>query len=60
MAKDVKFGDDARQKMLKGVNLLAEAVKVTLGPKGRTLYWTNRLVHQQSRKTVSLLPKKSN
>jgi chaperonin GroEL len=37
MAKDVKFGDDARQKMLKGVNLLAEAVKVTLGPKGRNV-----------------------
>jgi chaperonin GroEL len=37
MAKEVKFGDDARQKMLKGVNLLAEAVKVTLGPKGRNV-----------------------
>jgi chaperonin GroEL len=37
MAKDVKFGDAARQKMLKGVNLLADAVKVTLGPKGRNV-----------------------
>jgi len=37
MAKEVKFGDDARQKMLKGVNLLADAVKVTLGPKGRNV-----------------------
>ncbi|MBT5485124.1 MAG: chaperonin GroEL, partial [Gammaproteobacteria bacterium] len=37
MAKDVKFGDSARQKMLKGVNLLADAVKVTLGPKGRNV-----------------------
>ena len=37
MAKDVKFGDNARQKMLKGVNLLADAVKVTLGPKGRNV-----------------------
>jgi len=36
-AKDVKFGDNARQKMLKGVNLLADAVKVTLGPKGRNV-----------------------
>src|SRR6188508_2974754 len=36
-AKDVKFGDGARQKMLKGVNLLADAVKVTLGPKGRNV-----------------------
>lgn len=37
MAKDVKFGDSARQQMLKGVNLLADAVKVTLGPKGRNV-----------------------
>ncbi|MFT6270260.1 MAG: chaperonin GroEL [Alphaproteobacteria bacterium] len=34
-AKEVYFGDDARTKMLKGVNVLANAVKVTLGPKGR-------------------------
>ncbi len=37
MAKDVKFGDPARQKLLKGVNILADAVKVTLGPKGRNV-----------------------
>ncbi len=37
MAKDVKFGDSARQKLLKGVNVLADAVKVTLGPKGRNV-----------------------
>ena len=36
-AKDVKFGDAARQDMLAGVNLLADAVKVTLGPKGRNV-----------------------
>ena len=36
-AKDVKFGTDARNKMLKGVNILADAVKVTLGPKGRNV-----------------------
>ncbi|WHI45912.1 chaperonin GroEL [Microbulbifer sp. JMSA004] len=36
-AKDVIFGDDARQKMLKGVNILADAVKTTLGPKGRNV-----------------------
>lgn len=36
-AKDVKFGNDARSKMLKGVNVLADAVKVTLGPKGRNV-----------------------
>ena len=36
-AKDVKFGDDARSRMLSGVNVLADAVKVTLGPKGRNV-----------------------
>lgn len=36
-AKDVKFGSDARVKMLEGVNILANAVKVTLGPKGRNV-----------------------
>ena len=37
MAKDVKFSDSARQIMLDGVNVLADAVKVTLGPKGRNV-----------------------
>jgi len=36
-AKEVKFGDDARTRMVKGVNILANAVKVTLGPKGRNV-----------------------
>ena len=36
-AKDVKFNTDARNRMLKGVNTLADAVKVTLGPKGRNV-----------------------
>ena len=36
-AKDVLFGNDARSKMLEGVNILADAVKVTLGPKGRNV-----------------------
>ncbi|MGI9330004.1 MAG: chaperonin GroEL [Gammaproteobacteria bacterium] len=36
-AKDVRFGDDARQRMIAGVNTLANAVKVTLGPKGRNV-----------------------
>jgi chaperonin GroEL len=36
-AKDVRFGDDARSRMLAGVNILADAVKVTLGPKGRNV-----------------------
>ena len=36
-AKDIKFGTDARAKMLKGVEILAKTVKVTLGPKGRNV-----------------------
>jgi chaperonin GroEL len=36
-AKDVRFGDDSRQRMLRGVNMLAQAVSVTLGPKGRNV-----------------------
>ncbi|GGA78367.1 60 kDa chaperonin [Brucella endophytica] len=36
-AKDVKFGRNAREKMLRGVDILADAVKVTLGPKGRNV-----------------------
>jgi chaperonin GroEL len=36
-AKEVKFGDSARQSMLAGVNILADAVKITLGPKGRNV-----------------------
>ncbi|MEK1844692.1 MAG: chaperonin GroEL, partial [Pseudomonas sp.] len=36
-AKEVKFGDSARKKMLAGVNVLADAVKATLGPKGRNV-----------------------
>ncbi|MBX2855534.1 MAG: chaperonin GroEL, partial [Rhodobacteraceae bacterium] len=36
-AKEVKFSTDARERMLRGVNILADAVKVTLGPKGRNV-----------------------
>ncbi|WP_416885459.1 chaperonin GroEL [Marinospirillum sp.] len=36
-AKDVRFGDDARKRMVAGVNILADAVKTTLGPKGRNV-----------------------
>ncbi len=37
MAKDIQFGEDARKKLLNGVNKLADTVKVTLGPKGRNV-----------------------
>ena len=36
-AKDVRFGHDARQRMTRGVDILAQAVNVTLGPKGRNV-----------------------
>ena len=36
-AKDVKFGADARERLLRGVDILADAVQVTLGPKGRNV-----------------------
>ena len=35
MAKEVRFSTEAREKLLRGVDILADAVKVTLGPKGR-------------------------
>ena len=35
MAKDIKFAEDARRALENGVNQLADAVKITLGPKGR-------------------------
>lgn len=59
-AKDVKFGNDARVKMLRGVNVLADAVKVTLGPKGRNVFWINLSVHRPSPKMVFPLLVKSN
>ena len=37
MAKDIKYGEDARKRLLEGVNKLADTVKVTLGPKGRNV-----------------------
>ena len=37
MAKEVRYGNDARKAMLKGVNTLADAVSITLGPKGRNV-----------------------
>ena len=37
MAKQIKFGEDARQSLLTGINKLADTVKVTLGPKGRNV-----------------------
>jgi chaperonin GroEL len=36
-AKDIRFSTEAREKMLRGVDILADAMKVTLGPKGRNV-----------------------
>ena len=42
MAKDIRYGDIARRKMLAGANLLADAVQVTLGPRGRNVMIEHR------------------
>ena len=44
-AKDVQFGENARRAKLRGVNILADAVKVTLGPKGRNVVLDLSLIH---------------
>jgi hypothetical protein len=52
-AKDVKFSTDARDRMLRGVDTLANAVKVTLGPKGRNVVIDKslrRAAHHQGRR----------
>ena len=60
MAKEIKFGAEARAALETGVNKLADTVRVTIGPKGRTLYLTNSLVLHLSQTTVLLLQKKLN
>ena len=57
-AKSISFGSDARDRMIVGVDTLANAVKVTLGPKVEMLFWTNHLVHQELPKMVFQLQKK--
>jgi len=59
-AKDVKFGTDARTLMVSGVNILANAVKVTLGPKGRNAVLEKSFGAPTITKMVYLLQKKSN
>ena len=39
--KDIRFGTDARERMLRGIDILADAVKVTLGPRGRNVVIEN-------------------
>ena len=40
MAKQIKYGEDARHALEAGINALADTVKITMGPKGRTWCWT--------------------
>ena len=46
-AKEVKFGRDARERILRGVDILADAVKVTLGPKGRHVVLASIARHER-------------
>ena len=50
-AKEVKFSTDARTRMLKGVTILADAVKVTLGPRAATWCSTRASAHRGSPRT---------
>ena len=55
-AKDVRFHEDARVKMLEGVNILANAVKVTLGPKGRNVVLERSCFRCQGNRTEGQVP----
>ena len=57
MAKEVKYGNDARKGLEAGVNKLADTVKVTLGPKGRNVVLTENTAHRLLQTTVLLLRK---
>jgi hypothetical protein len=59
-AKEVKFHDNARARIVKGVNTLAEAVKVTLGPKGRNVVLERSFGAPLSPRTASRSPRRSN
>ena len=58
MAKIIKFDSEARAAMIRGVDILANTVKVTLGPKGRNVVIDSLMVHQELPKMVFLLLKK--
>jgi len=59
-AKQVLFGDDARVRIVRGVNILANAVKTTLGPKGRNVVLERSFGAPTLLKTACRLLKKSN
>jgi len=58
--KDVRFAEDARHLMLKGVDILADAVQVTMGPSGRVVMLAKSFGNLLSLKTVCLSQKKLN
>ena len=60
MAKNIEFESEARMKLKAGVDKLARAVAVTLGPRDETSSLRKNLVRPPLRKTVLRLPKKSN
>jgi len=57
MAKEIKFDIDARALLKEGVDQLADAVKVTLGPKGRYVVLERNMVHHRLQKMVLQSPK---
>ena len=52
MAKQITYGDESRQSILRGVNRLADAVKVTLGPKGRNVVLERSSARRSSPRTA--------
>ena len=60
MAKIIKYNTEARELLKKGVDQLANAVKVTLGPKGRNVVIEKKLVLLRSLRTALRLPRKWN
>lgn len=46
MAKQIKYGDEARKALEKGVDTLADTVKITLGPKGRNVVLDKKFAHR--------------
>ena len=60
MAKRIVFEEEARKSLLRGIDAVADAVKVTLGPKGRNVILQKKLVHLKSLTMVLQLQKKLN
>ena len=60
MAKRIVFEEEARKSLLRGIDAVADAVKVTLGPKGRNVILQKNLVHLKSLTMVLQLQRKLN